>query len=215
MGGDEVPDPYQRRITVAPLLVGCWEVRPQLTGRPPGPLPVLVAGASPAYDVSERGGRVAQIEVTRARFGAVLATGADPAVSELLGRMALDYPAWRSGWTARPSDVVAMVIEEEHPVCGAVISVSGSVAQATRLSLVPRGSGGLAMGGQLLDLLEAVAMDRGCERLTLDTSAFLHPDLPYRQHGYTVQPPYEGDPDAPIWVQLNLPVPPGPMGGRH
>src|SRR5659263_654153 len=28
VGGPEVPDPYQRRITAEPFLVGCWEVRP-------------------------------------------------------------------------------------------------------------------------------------------------------------------------------------------
>lgn len=208
VGGPEAPDPYQRRITAEPFLVGCWEVRPYLTGRPPGPLPGLVAGASPAYDVAERGGQVAQIEVTRARFGAVLVTGADPAARELLGRMALDYPAWRSGWTAEPSDEVALVIENGHPVGGAVITVSGPVAQATRLSLLPR-PGGSATGSQLLELLEALAMDRGCRRLILDSSAFLHP-LPYRQHGYTVQPPYQGDPDTPVWVQRDLPAPPRP-----
>lgn len=74
-----------------------------------------------------------------------------------------------------------MVIEREHPVGGTVMSVSGPVAQATRLSLLPRGPGELSIGSQLLDLLEAVAMDRGCQRLILDSSAFLHLGLPYLQ----------------------------------
>jgi hypothetical protein len=209
VGGAELPDPYQRRMAVEPFLVGCWEVRLHLTGRPPGPLPALVAGASPAYDVAERGGWVAQVEVSRARFGAVLVKGADPAARELLGRMALDYPAWRAGWTAGPSDEVALVLENGHPVGGAVITASGPVARATRLSLL-RGPGGSATGSQLLDLLEAVAIDRGCRRLILDSSAFLHPGLPYLQHGYTVQPPYQGDPDTPVWVHRDLPAPPSP-----
>ena len=206
VGGAELLDSSRRRITIEPFLVGCWEVRLHLTGRPPGPLPAVVAGASPAYDVAERGGQVARVEVSRARFGAVLVTGSDPAAGELLGRMALTYSSWRAGWTAGPSDEVALVIENGHPVAGALITVSGPVAQATRLSVLP-GPGGSVTGSQLLDLLEAVAMDRGCGRMILDSSAFLHPGLPYRQHGYTVQPPYQGDPDTPVWVQRDLPAP--------
>lgn len=210
VGGAEMPDLYQRPITVDPFLVGCWEVRPYLSGRPAGPLPDLVAGASPAYDVATRAGQVARIEVTRARFDAALVTGADPAARELLGQMAMDYPVWRSGWTTGPGDDVALVIENGHPVGGAVITVSRPVAQATRVSLLPR-PGGSATGSHLLDLLEAVALDRGCRQLILDSSAFLHPGLPYGEHGYTVQPPYQGDPDTPVWVQRDLPEPPRPM----
>ena len=142
MAGDEVPDPHQRRMTASPFLVGCWAVRPRRTARPAGPLPALVAGASPAYELAERGGRVGRIEVSRARFGAILATGADPAARELLGRMALQHPAWRSGWTVAPSDDVAMVIDQEHPIAEAVMSLSGPVALASRLSLLTSGPGG-------------------------------------------------------------------------
>ncbi|MBK8459176.1 MAG: hypothetical protein IPL43_02285 [Micropruina sp.] len=209
VGGAELLDPYQQRITVEPFLVGCWQLRPLLTGRPPGPVPGLVAGASPAYDVTERGGRVALIEVSRARFDAAVVTGDDPAARQLLGRMALNYPVWHSGWTAEPSDEVALVIEDGRPVAGAVISVSAPVAQATRVSLPPRPDGSVT-GSQLLELLESVAMDRGCQRLILDSSAFLHAGLPYPQLGYTVQPPYQGDPDTPVWVQRDLPARPGP-----
>lgn len=79
VGGAELPDPYQRRIAAEPFVIGCWEVRIFLTDRPAGPLPALVAGASPAYDVAERGGQVGRIEVARARFNAAVVAGDDPA----------------------------------------------------------------------------------------------------------------------------------------
>lgn len=97
------------------------------------------------------------------------------------------------------------MLEDGHPIAGAVITVSGPVATATRVSL-PSASG--CTGSRLVELLEAVAMSRGCRQLILDSSAFLYPNLPYRQLGYTVQPPYAGDPDAPVWIERDLPGPP-------
>lgn len=205
VGGAELPDPHQRRIASAPLVIGCWEVRIHLAGRPTGPLPALVSGASPAYDVVERGGLVTWVEVSRARFDADVVTGADPAARELLRAMAGTYPVWRTGWTAQPADEVALVLDVGRPIAGAVITISGPVAEATRLSVLTASGW---TGHQLLELLEALAMSRGCRRLILDSSAFLHPGLPYRQLGYTVQPPYQGDPEAPVWVQRDLTEPP-------
>jgi hypothetical protein len=68
---------------------------------------------------------------------------------------------------------------------------------------------GRHLGAALLDTLEAVALARGCERLRLDSSAFLlGDDLPYARCGYAVGPPYTGDPDVDVWIEKTLrPVP--------
>lgn len=51
LAGDEVPDPHGRRITARRVRAGAFTVDAELTGRPRGPLPEVVFGASPAYDV--------------------------------------------------------------------------------------------------------------------------------------------------------------------
>jgi hypothetical protein len=48
----DVDDPYQTRIHVTRPVVGPWEVRIRVDGRPQGALPGVVAGASPAYPVA-------------------------------------------------------------------------------------------------------------------------------------------------------------------
>jgi hypothetical protein len=48
----DVDDPYQTRIHVTCPVAGPWELRIQVDGRPHGPLPGIVAGASPAYPVA-------------------------------------------------------------------------------------------------------------------------------------------------------------------
>jgi hypothetical protein len=48
----DLDDPYQTRIAVTRPVVGPWELRIRVEGRPHGPLPAVVAGASPAYPVA-------------------------------------------------------------------------------------------------------------------------------------------------------------------
>jgi hypothetical protein len=48
----DVDDPYQTRIHVTRPIVGPWELSMRVDHRPPGPLPGVVAGASPAYPVA-------------------------------------------------------------------------------------------------------------------------------------------------------------------
>lgn len=48
----DIDDPYQTRIHVTRPVVGPWELRIRVDGRPHGPLPEVVAGASPAYPVA-------------------------------------------------------------------------------------------------------------------------------------------------------------------
>jgi hypothetical protein len=59
----DVDDPYQRRIHVTHPVAGPWELRIRVDGRPPGVLPGVVAGASPAYPVAG-----SDVLVTRVTF---------------------------------------------------------------------------------------------------------------------------------------------------
>jgi hypothetical protein len=43
--------------------LGAWAVSPSLVSRPPGPLPGVSAGASPAYDLSVHPGEVRRLEL--------------------------------------------------------------------------------------------------------------------------------------------------------
>ena len=51
----DLDDPYQARIHVTRPVVGPWELLIRVDGRPDGPLPRIVAGASPAYPVAGSG----------------------------------------------------------------------------------------------------------------------------------------------------------------
>lgn len=61
--GQDVPDPNGTRIALIPITFGSWTVRPRLAGRPAGPLPDVVAGASPAYDISAHSAQVVGIDI--------------------------------------------------------------------------------------------------------------------------------------------------------
>ncbi len=63
--GRDLEDPYAHRVAAEPVVAGALTLHARLTGRPPGPLPDLVAGASPAYDVLEVGGLIDLVEVRR------------------------------------------------------------------------------------------------------------------------------------------------------
>lgn len=63
VAGEDLSDRYSRRIAAKPITAGRWEIAPYLASRPAGGLPGVVSGASPAYDVRERGGVVAWIEI--------------------------------------------------------------------------------------------------------------------------------------------------------
>jgi hypothetical protein len=59
----DVPDEYGPRIGVKDPQVGAWAVTPSLAARPAGDLPNLVAGASPAYDLTAYTAQVTEIEI--------------------------------------------------------------------------------------------------------------------------------------------------------
>lgn len=212
VAGAELPDPYARRIAVKPFRAGRWDVRLDLLGRPAGPLPDLVAGASPAYDVRERGGQVHRIEVTRGTCRSVVVSAAHPDARALLAATAAAHPVWRGGWGLEPDHAFVLVHDGGRPVTGAAFRVvRPGLAMASRFCVAAEGQIGHA-GSVLLDVLESVALERGCDRLRLDSSAFRHDaQVPYLRHGYLVGPPYDGDADQAVWAERDL----RPAGARN
>ena len=209
VAGEELADPYARRIAAEPIRAGRWDVMPYLAARPGGELPGVVSGASPAYDVRERGGAVGSIEIAPTpRITRALEPGhAD--VGALLGAMAAAHPAWRgsgAGWNLDPAATVVVIYDAWAPVAGgALLDAGGAAARASQLCVVPerRGEG---LGATLLDTLEALARDRGSARLRLDCTAFLLGDdeLPHARCGYAIGPPYAGDADIEVWAEKEL-----------
>lgn len=59
----DLADPYGQRIATRRPEAGVWSVTARLTGRPAGPLPGVVSGASPAYDLALYAASVAALEV--------------------------------------------------------------------------------------------------------------------------------------------------------
>ena len=208
--GEELPDPYGRRIASDGIRAGRWDVMPYLTARPAGELPGVVSGASPAYDVRERGGAVRSIEIAPiARMTRALEPGHADA-GTLLGIMASAYPAWRgsgAGWSVDPAATFVVIYDAGAPVAGGALrdaGAGGGEAHASQLSVIP-GRRGEWIGATLLDTLEALARDQGSTRLRLDSTAFLLGDeLPHARCGYAVGPPYAGDADVEVWAEKEL-----------
>ena len=57
----DIDDPNNHRIATEAPQNGVWAARAQLTARPEGKLPQVVAGASPAYDLAQYHAHVAKI----------------------------------------------------------------------------------------------------------------------------------------------------------
>lgn len=195
VAGDELPDPHGRRIASAPFTAGRWQIVPYLAQRPAGGLPGVASGASPAYDIRERGGLVTSIEVRPVTH--TVATGSDP--EPLLTAMQATYPVWRGGWRIDPQ---ATFVTVDDGAGAALTCADDGIAYAAQICLVRKD-----LGPALLDALEAVARTSGSARLRLDSSAFLH-SLPHDRYGYVVGPPYDGDADVEVWAEKDLVMPP-------
>lgn len=205
IAGEELPDPYSRRIAVTPITAGRWETALVLTGRPAGALADVVAGASPAYDLLERNAEITRIEVNPAATHTAVITGAHPDARALLESMASRYPVWRAGWAVSADIEFAVVYRGKQPIAGAAIKHDNQgCSAASRFCVVADTHIGYA-GSVLLDVLEAAALSRESKRLTLDDSVFLHEaTILYRRHGYAAAPPYNGDAEAPLWVERDI-----------
>ena len=208
VAGDELPDPYGRRIASAPIRAGRWDITPALAGRPAGELPGVMSGASPAYDVRERGGAVCAIEIVPTAWVTRVLEPGHAEVGALLGAMASAHPAWRgggAGWSVDPAAACVVIYDAGAAVAGgALIDAGGGVMRAAPLCVVAERRGA-CLGAALLDTIEAVARDRGAARLRLDSSAFLLGDeLPHARWGYAIGPPYAGDADVEVWAEKAL-----------
>ena len=208
VAGEELPDPYGRRIASAPIRAGRWDITPALAGRPAGELPGVVSGASPAYDVHERGGAVRSIEIVPTAWVTRVLEPGHADVRALLAAMASAHPAWRgsgAGWSVDPAAAFVTVYDAGAPVAGGgLVDAGGGTLRAAPLCVVPARRDEYH-GAALLDTLEALARDRGAARLRLDSSAFLLGDeLPDARCGYAIGPPYAGDADVEVWAEKAL-----------
>ena len=200
--GVQLPDPHGKRIASDPITAGRWRIVPKLGARPAGALPDVVSGASPAYDVGERGGEVTSIEIAPTEHIACTREPGHADAQRLLDSMRSVYAAWRGGWNVDLAATFVVIYDEKAPVAGAAVIDRGELACASELSVARGGDG---FGIALLDALEALARDRGAARLRLDSSAFLFGDeLPLARYGYEVGPPYDGDADVDVWAEKEL-----------
>jgi GNAT superfamily N-acetyltransferase len=209
VAGRELSDPYARRIASDPITAGRWDVVAYLTGRPAGGLPGVVSGASPAYDVRERGGAVRSIEITPTAHVTRAREPGHADVRALLGVMATAHPAWRgsgAGWTPDPAATFVVIYESGAPAAGGALSPApaSGAARASQVCVAPDRRGAY-LGAALLDTLEALARGQGAAALRLDSSAFLLGDaLPLTRSGYAIEPAYAGGADVEVWAAKEL-----------
>ncbi len=211
VAGRELPDPYSRRIAAVSIIAGRWDITPRLAARPAGELPGVVSGASPAYDVHERGGSVRWIEIAPTEHVTRELQPGHADVRDLLGVMAAAHPAWRgsgAGWRVDPGATFVAIYDAGAPVAGGALAGTDTgmgVTRASQLCVVPERRGDF-LGVALLNTLEAVARDQGSARLRLDSSAFLVGDdeLPLARCGYAIGPAYDGDADVEVWAEKVL-----------
>lgn len=134
----------------------------------------------------------------------VLLPATHPDAVGLLAARRAAYPFWSAGWELGEGDEFVVVYVGGRPAAGAAIRHGpDGISRASRLC----GTGGPdgAVGSELLDALEALALDAGSTRLRLDASAFLDDaHIPWQQHGYVTGPPYDGNADVDVWAERTL-----------
>lgn len=207
VAGSAVDDPYGRRFVAEDVVVGCWALVAQLDGRPPGEVPEVRAGASPAYDLRKRGAVVVSLAVERVTPQGRLTTAGHPAAVGLLDAARAQNPYARPGW-GPAADCPFVVIEAgDSPVAGSALMVDrvASRAYASALVVDPGAVAPDVAAVDLIDVLEAVAIDNGADSLRLDGTSFLCAvPLGLAERGYTVGPPYDGDSDVEVWAERGL-----------
>ncbi|MEZ5116644.1 MAG: hypothetical protein R2737_10285 [Candidatus Nanopelagicales bacterium] len=193
---------------VSGITSGRWSLRPWLVGRPAGPLPDVVAGASPAYDIAAAPCWVGRVEISVDVRESRIRSAEHPEVVALLDVTAARHRAWHRPWQLAPGTRVLVVHEGGRvAVAAAVHRDPGSVAWSAGPFLAGEGATPEA-GSILLDAVGGLALGDGGRIVVLDDSVLLDPHVlrPLR-HGYVVAPAYDGDPDAPVWLERSLPSP--------
>jgi hypothetical protein len=160
ISGAELPDPSGRRIAAVPVTAGRWEIDAVLARRPPGPLPGVVSGASPAYDILATGGHVVSVSVERSWVATDVVAGRDATSQDLaVGR-----------------DDVALAVAGFRVANGALIAHSFSVTPD---------AASCHAGSALIDALEVIALANGADEVRLDRSVVaVHEAVPFERHGY-------------------------------
>ncbi len=206
MRGRALPDLGTRLIEVEDIVIGSWAVTALLQGRPRGDLPGVSAGASPVYDLRERGGMVRAIFVERVTPRGRLTTAGDPVAVRLLEAARGRNPFARPGWAPAADCPFVIISAGETPVAGAALVVDrmSSLALVSAVVIDPATASN-STGEDLVDVLEAVAFENGAGAIRFDGGAFLfEASLGLADRGYTVGPPYDGDSDADVWAEHRL-----------
>jgi GNAT superfamily N-acetyltransferase len=87
---------------------------------------------------------------------------------------------------------------------GGIRHLDAEVAEVKSM-FVSRSKRGLGVGRRLLVALEAIAAERGCRAVRLDTSDYLAPAIGlYRSAGYQEVPAYNENPKANLWFERRL-----------
>jgi hypothetical protein len=183
VSGAELPDPHGRRIVSHTPTAGRWDVDPVLAGRPPGPLPGVSSGASPAYDLLATGGSVATIEISRTWLAATVVRSDHPSLAALPAAAPADRGRrWRGG---RPGATDVVVVSSGgEPLVAAGFRTAGEVHWAFAFTAAA-GAVERHAGSTLLDALEALALDAGAHVVRLDASIGPVRDVvPAERHGY-------------------------------
>jgi len=141
----------------------------------------------------------------------------DPAVRELYevfiresdGPLGIDLEAEFADGPPRdlvpPNGILLMARLDGEPVgLGGVRYLDTEVAEVKSM-FVSRSKRGVGIGRLLLVELEAIAAERGCRAVRLDTSDYLFPAVGlYRSAGYEEVPAYNENPKANLWFERQL-----------
>jgi GNAT superfamily N-acetyltransferase len=104
-----------------------------------------------------------------------------------------------------PAGVLLLVRLEGDPAgLGGVRHLDTPIAEIKSMYVAPayRGAG---LGRRIIDELEAIAREHGCDAARLDTSRYLTSAVAlYRAAGYVEVPDYNGNPKADLWFERQL-----------
>jgi ribosomal protein S18 acetylase RimI-like enzyme len=106
---------------------------------------------------------------------------------------------------APPNGMLLLISLDGEPVAiGGVRDLAGPVAEVKSMYVTPAARG-RGLGRLLLERLESIAAERGCEAVRLDTAAHLTAAIAlYRDLGYHEIPAYNDGPIADLWYERDL-----------
>jgi ribosomal protein S18 acetylase RimI-like enzyme len=106
-------------------------------------------------------------------------------------------------------ELLLVSIDGEPAAMGGIRDLDSEVAEIKSMYVAPAGRG-RGLGKKLLGRLEAIAAERGCRAVRLDTAAHLTAAITlYRGVGYREIPPYNENPHAALWFERELSRRPG------